>query len=366
MSKPDERQASTTPQEPSVSSPYEAVIAATRDAVLAIDSRSQVTLFNPASERMFGYSRAEIMGRHISVLMAQPYATEHDEYIRRYERTGERKAIGRVRTVSGRRKCGEEFPIELSVAEYTTEGKRRYAAILRDISDKVRLQQERLEAEKLAAIGTTASKFAHELGNPINGMAVNAQLVSRWLKKSEPPVDPRVLDRLNLLMGGLDRLTELLDEFRTMSRRHQYRFAVTDLRVLLTELVETERAHYDQRGVRIETDVAADLGPVPADGAKLRQALLNLSKNAVEAMPDGGVLTLHAARTETGVAVEVQDTGIGIPEGIEVFAPFSSSKPQGSGLGLPIVRQIVEAHRGTLTYRSEPGVGTTFRLTLPS
>ncbi len=346
-------------------SPAEAVVHATQDAVLAIDSEAKVTFCNAAAARMFGFDETELMGRSINSLMAEPYAKEHDGYIRHYEKTGERKAIGRVRTVSGKRRNGEEFPIELSVTEYEEGGARRYAAILRDISEKVRLTQARVETEKMAAIGTTASKFAHELGNPINGMAVSVQLLKRWLDRSAPPTDARVMERLALLMGGIDRLTELLGEFRMMSRRHEYRFEATDLAVMVAELAEMERPAYSQRSVGIETDVATDLGPVRADVGKLRQVLLNLCKNAFEAMPDGGTISVSADRTAVGVMIEVKDTGCGVPDGLDVFAPFTSSKLEGSGLGLPIARQIVEAHQGTLSYEAPTAGGTVFRIQLP-
>ncbi len=353
------------PKTPTAHSPAEAVVAATQDAVLAIDSAANVTFCNAAAARMFGFSCEELMGRSINSLMAQPYAKEHDGYIRRYEETGERKAIGRVRTVSGRRRNGEEFPIELSVAEYQEDGQRRYAAILRDISEKVRSTQARVETEKMATIGTTASKFAHELGNPINGMAVSAQLLRRWLERSDPPAEPRVMERLGLLMTGIDRLTELLGEFRMMSRKHEYQFDALDLRAMVAELVEMERPAYSLAGVGIETDVDVDLGPVRADPGKLRQVLLNLCKNAFEAMPDGGTITVSADRTSVGVMIEVRDTGAGIPKGVDIFAPFTSSKADGSGLGLPIAKQIVEAHQGTLSFESPTGGGTVFRIQLP-
>lgn len=346
-------------------SPAEAVVHATQDAVLAIDSEANVTFCNAAAASMFGFREDELMGRSINSLMAEPYAKEHDGYIRQYEETGERKAIGRVRTVSGKRHNGEEFPIELSVAEYEEGGSRRYAAILRDISEKVRLTHARVEIEKMAAIGTTASKFAHELGNPINGMAVSVQLLKRWLDRAEPATDARVMERLGLLMGGINRLTELLGEFRMMSRKHEYRFEPTDLAVMVAELVEMERPAYSQRAVGIETDVARDLGPVRADVGKLRQVLLNLCKNAFEAMPGGGTITVSADRTAVGVMLEVKDNGPGMPEGLDVFAPFTSSKPEGSGLGLPIARQIVEAHQGALSYETRAAGGTVFRIQLP-
>jgi two-component system sensor histidine kinase HydH len=127
----------------------------------------------------------------------------------------------------------------------------------------------------------------------------------------------------------------------------------------------TEVAHYTERGVRIEQQVPNDLPLVMADGDKLKQVVVNLCKNAVEAMPDGGTLTLWLQRAGERLTLEVADTGKGIPMGVNIFEPFVTTKPEGTGLGLAIVRQIVAAHGGTLDYTSAQGKGTTFFVTLP-
>ena len=118
------------------------------------------------------------------MLMPEPYTTEHDGYIERYERTGEPHAIGRIRTVTAKRKNGETFPIELSVAKIPTDHEMQYGAFIRDISDKTRLQQHAVESERLATIGTMATKFGHELGNPLNGMSLTIQLLEQRLHNS--------------------------------------------------------------------------------------------------------------------------------------------------------------------------------------
>ena len=134
------------------------LIATTQDAVLSIDRRGCVVSFNPAAERIFGYTAAEIVGRKVNKLMAEPYASEHDGYIERYERTGEARAIGRIRTVTAKRRNGELFPIELSVTEIEVDQDVHYAAFIRDISEKAKLQEQLVERERLATIGTTAAK----------------------------------------------------------------------------------------------------------------------------------------------------------------------------------------------------------------
>jgi signal transduction histidine kinase len=138
------------------------------------------------------------------------------------------------------------------------------------------------------------------------------------------------------------------------------------LQALAREVCTLEEESYRAQGIRVEQDFPPDLPLVVADRDKLKQALLNLCKNAVEAMPKGGRLTLRAYSSGERLNLEIIDSGIGIPAGVDIFEPFTTSKPSGTGLGLVIVRQILVAHRGSIGYSSEPGKGTIFRLTLPS
>ncbi len=342
------------------------LIATTQDAVIAIDRQSRMVLFNPAAEKIFGYTLPEVQGQRLQVLMPDPYAREHDEYVERYERTGEPRAIGRVRIVFARRKNGEMFPMELSVTEVGvgTEDDIRYAAFIRDVSERVRIQEQLLERERLAAIGTTAAKLVHEIGNPLNGMSIATQLLERRLGKltEDEPIQMSV----RALRDQTSRLANLLDEFRSLSRRQQFTFRPTKLPEVIREVMSAEFGLYTERGIAVEQVFAPDLPSVNVDQDKLKQVMLNLCKNAIEAMPNGGTLTIRVHHSHEHVYMEIADTGTGIPDGVNVFEPFMTTKKEGTGLGLPIVRQLVDAHGGTLTYRSELGKGTTFVVTLPS
>jgi two-component system sensor kinase FixL len=339
------------------------LIETTQDAVISIDRQSRIVLFNPAAERVFGYAEAEVRGQKVALLMAEPYASEHDAYIERYERTHEPRAIGRIRTVTARRKNGDLFPIELSVTEVKTDEAVLYVAFLRDISEKVRLQEQLIERERLAAIGTTAAKLGHEIGNPLHSMSLAAELLEQRL--GELTDDETVQLSVRVLRNQIARLANLLGEFRSLSRRQQFTFRSTNLRDLVHDVLTAELPHYTERGVAVEQLFASDLPLVQVDQDKLKQAVLNLCKNAVEAMPQGGTLTVQVHSSGAQVRVEVTDTGTGISPDINIFEPFITTKKEGTGLGLPIVRQIVDAHGGTLTYHSEPGKGTTFVVTLP-
>ena len=219
------------------------LIETTQDAVISIDRKGHVVLFNPAAERIFGYSKAEIQGQKVNVLMAEPYATEHDEYIARYERTGEARAIGRIRTVTARRKNGEPFPIELSVTEIAVDQDVHYAAFIRDISEKTRLQGQLLESERLAAIGTTAAKIGHELANPLNGMSLTVQLLEQRLNKLVDGMESQLTPTVKRLKDEISRLQKLVGQFATISRKEKYVFRPVNLKQLIDDIVALQAPH---------------------------------------------------------------------------------------------------------------------------
>ena len=343
----------------------ERLIGTTQDAVLSIDRQGRVVLFNPAAERIFGYTRGEVIEQKVNMLMAEPYATEHDEYIARYEKTGEARAIGRIRTVTARRKNGEPFPIELSVTEIAVDQDVHYAAFIRDISEKTRLQGQLLESERLAAIGTTAAKIGHELANPLNGMSLTVQLLEQRLNKLVDGMESQLTPTVKRLKDEISRLQKLVGQFATISRKEKYVFRPVNLTQLIDDVVALQAPHLARNSIEIRTTLAPDLPAMSIDSDKIKQALLNLVKNAGEAMPQGGRITIDAFMAGDVVIVEITDTGEGIPLDIDAFEPFMTTKKEGTGVGLVIVRQIVTAHDGKISYRSKPGEGTTFRLELP-
>jgi signal transduction histidine kinase len=163
----------------------------------------------------------------------------------------------------------------------------------------------------------------------------------------------------------IGRLNQLVQEFRTLSRQQDYHFRPMNPAPLLNETLDLQQLVLEARSIVISRHIADDLPWVLVDEDRMKQALLNLIKNAGEAMPNGGTLTVAVTASDGSVAIDIKDTGVGIAPGSDVFQPFFTTKKEGTGLGLIIVRQIILAHRGTIVYDSEPGAGTTFHITLP-
>jgi PAS domain S-box-containing protein len=334
------------------------------EAVFAVsfDTR-QIVYWNKGAELLFRYSSDEVLKRTTDILYsdyssfqriqaASTHAIEKDGYWR-----GE---------VEFKRQDSSLFPAEVTFTFLQTETQDTYVvAVIRDITERKETERKLRERDVLATMGSIAARLVHEIGNPLSGMLTTVQLLERQLTQNRPLSKTKLISKVQRLETEIDRLKSLLEEFRSFSRPIKFDPQPTDLSSLISELLEIEAPQYTERGVTIMRELPPDLPLVYVDGDRLKQALLNLCRNAVEAMPEGGVLTLQGLKSLDRVILEVSDTGVGIPDGIDVFELFKTTKPDGTGLGLPIVRQIISAHGGMINCHSRPGEGTTFRLTLP-
>ncbi|MGH7848446.1 MAG: two-component system sensor histidine kinase NtrB [Candidatus Binatia bacterium] len=232
---------------------------------------------------------------------------------------------------------------------------------MQDITGRKDLEERLRQRERLAAVGATVAVLTHEISNPLTGMSATTEMMARYLAKQD-----RQDETLKTFLDGLktetQRLAVLLRDFRLLAQ-YQYSFEPVCLAEIVAEILSIEAS--DDNRIKIEVDLPEDLPCIEADRNKLKQALLNLWKNAIEAMPNGGTLTLKATASDGRLVIEVKDTGNGVPAGINVFEAFTTTKESGTGLGLAIVQQVALAHRGAINYTSEPGRGTTFRLSLP-
>ncbi len=216
-------------------------------------------------------------------------------------------------------------------------------------------------------IATLAGGLAHEIRNPLSTISMNLELVIEELQESDEPRDLRLLRKMQSIQRECRRLEDILQAFLQFLKAGELEPKHCDLNRLVEEFIEFYRPKAAERHIEISPHLAADLPPVNVDEALLRQALLNLALNAQEAMPHGGLLELQTYLRDGRVHLAMIDNGRGMDEATRrrMFEAFYSTRPGGSGLGLPTVRKIIEAHHGTITCESEPGRGTRFTIALP-
>ena len=234
-----------------------------------------------------------------------------------------------------------------------------------NVTDREKSVQKAQETERLALVGTMAAVFAHEVANPLSGLSASLHFVDNDLKSKDFDV-PFLRSSVKGAMQEVDRLVSLLNEFRSLALPQGLHLKLTDLREIIEEVLASEKMAYRGTGITVKTDFENGLPLIRIDSAKMKQAVLNLCKNAIEAMRKDGCLTIKVYRSERMVVLEIGDNGIGVPHDVNIFELFKTTKPCGSGLGLPVVQQIVSAHNGTITYTTKAGHGTTFKLCLPT
>ena len=275
-----------------------------------------------------------------------------------------RYALEHKRVAVALQKARDEM--ELRVYERTAELVAANEALRVEIAERHRAEEKLRQSQQFAAIVTAAAKLAHEIGNPLNGLATTVQILERSLSKEQPLANNMLSASVQDLKHEISRLQSLLHGWRTLARPQQLNLQPTSLSGLVTEVLRAQAPYYIERDIHLEQSIPGELPLVMVDQEKLAQVLLNLCKNAVEAMPRGGMLTVHGSCSETQVSLSVSDTGVGVVAEVNIFEPFTTTKETGTGLGLAIVQQIVVAHKGTITYTSTLGQGATFTLTLPT
>jgi signal transduction histidine kinase len=224
----------------------------------------------------------------------------------------------------------------------------------------------RLRAQ-YAEISELAGGLAHEIRNPLSTLSLNLDLLAEDFEHAESPRDRRALQRVERLRHEVGRLHGIVENFLRFARVRDLKLVPTDLNAVVDELRDFYEPTAAARGVVIRTQFANDLPPALIDIDLFNQALLNLILNADHAMPSGGDLMMRTHREAESVLIDVIDTGIGMTDDVRgrIFNAFYSTRPGGSGLGLPTTRKIVEAHGGTISVRSEPGKGSQFTIRLP-
>lgn len=353
----------------------QSILSTVPDAMILIDNRGRIMSFSAAAERTFGYSEAEMVGKNVSVLMPSPYREAHDGYLDRYLTTGERRIIGIGRVVTAMRKDGSHFPMELAVGEALAGDQQVFTGFVRDLSEKQRAEAEieelrsgLIHVARVSAMGTMASTLAHELNQPLTAVANYMEGVRDLLDRPDPDDLPMIREALNDAAGEAMRAGNIVRRLREFVARGEVDKTIEDLPPLIDEAAKLGLIGAPQRGVETVFDLAVT-SPVLVDKIQIQQVLINLLRNAIDAMAESDERRLLIATrqaTPGTVRVTVSDTGPGLaPEIAEnLFQAFNSSKSEGMGLGLSICRTIVEANGGRIWMEPRPGGGTSFHFTL--
>jgi len=352
------------------------ILATVPDAMIVIDEAGHIQSFSTAAETLFGYKAGEVIGQNVKMLMPLPYRDEHDAYMERYLTTGERRIIGLGRTVTGRRKDGSTFPMELSVGEMHPGTGRFFTGFCRDLTERHRTearmqeqQQELLHMARFTALGEMASTLAHEINQPLTAITNYLKGSRRLLEKSKDENAVILRDAVEKAADQALRAGDVIRRLRDFVARGESERQVERLPALIEDASSLALVGAREADVRVtyELDPTAEL--VLTDRIQIEQVLLNLLRNAVEAMqgaPRRELRVVTAARHDGMAQVSVIDTGPGLaPEvSAQLFQPFVTTKKQGMGVGLSICRTIVESHGGHIWAESVPGGGTAFRFTL--
>ena len=347
------------------------ILASLTSGIVTVDLEGRVVTLNPAAELMTGFFAGEVAGRYCTEVFAQ---TPDLAEVLMETLANRTPVLGTTLTL--RRRGGRGLPVELSVSPLRgSEGKELgVIGVFRDLTRVRQLEERLLRSDRLAAVGELAAGLAHEIKNPLTSLLTFSRRLTRAFEDADfrhkfQTVVPRELERINGIVEGLLEL----------ARPARLTFKPVRVATLLERTIELYGTRIEGQRIQVQRDYTRDLPTIWADQEALYQALVNLVTNALDAMPSGGVLVLRAGWGEVDnlapgraggrrrIAIEIEDSGVGIPAAVvdRVFNPFFSTKDTGTGLGLALAHKIIDDHGGSIDVRSTPGVGTTFRLLLP-
>jgi two-component system sensor kinase FixL len=338
------------------------IINSATDALVTINEDHIIVGYNNAAEVMFGYTREEALGQDLKMIVPPPHKEFHRSYLQRYLATREAHVLGRQRALTGQRWDGQEFPLSISFSVVEIHGNLYFTAIMRDITEYQAMKDRVLMSERLAAVGNTVAHIAHEIKNPlliIGGFA-------RQLLKV-PEFDDAARHKLSTIADEVVHLETMVAEMRDFVRRPPAEKRRGEIGVAIAEALDLFSDSFREHNIQVHQMEETPLPLVAFDPKQLHQVLINLFKNAQEAMPQGGEITIASRVRGANVEISITDTGTGMPPEVtsSIFQPYFTTKEARIGLGLAICQSIMQEHGGCILAESAPDRGSTFTIQLP-
>jgi PAS domain S-box-containing protein len=352
-----------------------AVLESASEGIILIGPTGRIVLANTAAERMFGYPRAELLGQPLEILLPERIRETHVAHRTGYFAEPRVRPMGIGLDLSGRRKDGTEFPVEISLSHVAAPYGGVAIAFITDVTERKRLevqlrhQREVLyQNEKLAALGTMAAGIAHEMNNPLGIITTRIEVM--LMDAEDQHLPPQVVEDLQVLHRASQRVARIAASLRSFARHTPGDRVPLELNTVVDESLLLMQKPLAADNIQVLTSLDRTLPPIHGDATTLHQVLMNLLTNAREAMPEGGQIRIETSTAERPgwIRLLVTDTGSGIPaeEISKIFDPFFTTKRTGTGLGLSVTYGIIQEHGGTVDVQSRPGDGTTFILSFPT
>ncbi|WP_409997770.1 sensor protein FixL [Bradyrhizobium sp. SZCCHNRI3043] len=357
---------------------FRSILDTVPDAMIVIDGSGTIQFFSSAAERMFGLTEAEAVGLDVSELMPEPDRSRHAGYLTRYHASRERRIIGIGRIVTGRRRDGTTFPMHLSIGEMQSGGKPYFTGFAHDLTEHQQtqarlreLQSELFHVSRLSAMGEMASALAHELNQPLAAISNYMKGSRRLLAGSGDPNTPKIESAMDRAAEQAIRAGQIIRRLRDFVSRGESEKRVESLSKLIEEAGALGLSGAREQNVQLRFQLNPEADLVLADRVQVQQVLVNLFRNALEAMSHSARRELSATNRRLGddlIEVSVSDTGTGFHDDVmpNLFKTFFTTKDTGMGVGLSISRSIIEAHGGRMWAENNEAGGATFRFTLPA
>ncbi|MHB8068600.1 MAG: two-component system sensor histidine kinase NtrB [Desulfobaccales bacterium] len=339
------------------------IINSATDAIVTINEDHVIVGYNRGAEQILGYTREEALGQDLKLIIPPPYKEVHRDFVRRYVATRQPHVIGKHVRLNAQRRDGTEFPMSISFSVAEVRGNLYFTGVIRDMTETKEMEERLLQSERLAAVGNTVTHIAHEIKNPL---LIIGGFARQLLKATE--LDGKARQKLAIIAEEVTRLEEMVAEMRDFVRPPAPQKTPGQVEALVGQVLEFFQDNFQEHHIQVRRFDDGPLPPVSFDPKQIRQVLINLFKNAVEAMPRGGELNVATRVKGPYVEVSVTDTGEGmVPEvAANIFQPYFTTKEKGTGLGLAICNFIVkEQHGGQILVDSTPGQGSTFTMLLP-